>query len=158
MVAVSIRHEFAQHFRAPPRDAFDWLTDYTPDDHALMGLKGKRRFRAVSKDTIVIDDTAYSGGRAIRKRKLVKLDAKRLTYYNVLLTGPSRDTLVFYQILPDGDGESKVLYTEYEVIHPKKTPTEKQLAEIAEAESVAWHKEWGNLARAMESDLRAPRS
>ena len=158
MVAVSIRYEFSQHFRVPAPEAFKWCTDYSPNDHALMGIKGRRKFKRVSEDAIMIDDTIFPSGKAVAKKKLIRIDPQRLSYYNFHLTGPTKHSLYSYQIVPDGDGESRLDYTGYEVFYPKKPPTKKQLAEMAEAESVGWHKEWGNLARAMERELRGKRN
>jgi len=158
LVAVSIRHEFSQHFRVPAADAFAWCTDYSPTDHALMGLKGSRKSKRVSEDTVILDDTIYSSGKAVTKTKLVRTDAKRLSYYNIHLTGPTKHSLYFYQIVPDGDGESRLDYTGYEMCYPKKAPTKKQIAEMAEGESAVFRKEWGNLAKAMERELRGKRS
>ena len=155
MVAVvSTRYEFSQHFRVPAAEAFVWCTDYSPDDHALMGLNGRRKSTRVSGDTIILDDTIYPAGKGVNKKKLIKIDPKRMTYYNVHFTGPTKYSLYFYQIVPDGEGESRLDYTAYEVSYPKKAPSKKQLADMAEAESVSWHKEWGNLAKAMERELR----
>ncbi len=158
MVAVSTRYEFSQHFRVPPAEAFAWCTDYSPRDHALMGLKGKRMPTKTSEDAVVLDGTVFTSGKAVRKTKLVRKDPQRLTYYNIHLTGPTKHSLYFYQIVPDGEGESRLDYTGYEVFYPKKAPTKRQLAEMAEAESVVWRKEWGNLARAVEKELRGKRS
>jgi hypothetical protein len=157
LVAVSVRYEFSQHFRVPAAEAFVWATDYTPTDHALMGLKGHRRSTRVSHDTIMLDDTIFSGGREVRKKKLIRTDPNRMTYYNFHLTGPTKHSLYFYQIVPDGERESRLNYTAYEVTYPKKAPTKKQLADMAEAEALNWRREWGNLAKAMERELRGKR-
>jgi hypothetical protein len=157
LVAVSIRYDFSQHFRVSAPEAFRWCTDYAPGDHALMGIKGNRKFKRVSEDTIILDDTLFSEGRAVRKRKLVRIDAKRMTYYNIHLTGPTKHSLYFYQIVPEGDGESRLDYTGYEVYYPKKAPTKKRLADKA-AHSATWRREWGNLAKAMEREVRGKRS
>ena len=154
MVAVSRRVEYSQHFRVTPKEAFAWCTDYDPGDHARMGLKGRRRFTRLAEDTILLDDTVYHGNKPVRRTKLVKIDAKRLTYYNVHLAGPTRNSLIFYQIVPDGDGESRLDYTGYEVTYPSKRPTEKKLAEVGEADAADWRREWGSLAKAMERELR----
>ena len=65
MVAVSIRYEFSQHFRATPAEAFAWCTDYSPNDHALMGLKGKRKSTKISEDAFLLDDTMFPSGKAV---------------------------------------------------------------------------------------------
>ena len=154
MVAVSTRYEFVQHFRVPEQPAFKWCTDYSSKDHELMGVEGNRKVTRVSDDTVILDDTVYSDGRPIHKRKLVRLDQERLTYYNINLTGPTRNSLYLYQILPDGDGESKLAYTAYELYYPKVAPSKRQLSEMVETHSVVWRGEWDNLAKAMEAELR----
>ena len=157
LVAVSVRYEFSQHFRVPAAEAFRWCTDYSPTDHALMGLKGHRKSTRLSHDTIMLDDTIFSGGKGVRKKKLIRTDPNRMTYYNFHLTGPTKHSLYFYQIVPDGEGESRLDYTAYEVTYPKKAPTKIQLAGMAAAEAVNWRREWGNLAKAMEKELRGKR-
>lgn len=158
MVAVSIKYEFSQHFRVPAAEAFAWATDYSPNDHALMGVKGKRKSTRVSDGAIILDDTTQSSGKTVNKKKLIRLDPGRMSYFNVHLTGPTKHSLYFYRIVPDGEGESRLDYTGYEIFYPKKAPTKKQLAEMADAESVGWRTEWGNLAKAMEKELRGKRS
>jgi hypothetical protein len=154
LAAFSRRVEYSQHFNVPPSEAFAWCTDYDPGDHARMGLNGRRRFTRLAEDTVLLDDTVYRGNKPVRKTKLVKTDAKRMTYYNVHLTGPTRNSLYLYQIVPDGNGESRLDYTGYEVTYPNKRPTEKQLAQMDEVDAANWHRQWGSLARAMERELR----
>ena len=154
MVVVTLRYEFSQHFRVPAADAFEWLTDYSPRDHQLMGHKGVRKAARISDDTIILDDTVYPEGKAVHKKKLVKTDRKRLAYYNIHLTGPTKNSLYAYSIVPDGDGESRLDYTGYEVFYPKKAPTKMRLAVMAADEEVSWTREWGLLAKAMERELR----
>jgi hypothetical protein len=158
MDVVTLRYEFSQHFRVPAAEAFDWLTDYSPRDHALMGHKGVRKVKRLSDDTILLDDTVYPKGKAVHKRKLVKTDRKRLTYYNVLLTGPTKNSLYTYSIVPEGDGECRLDYTAYEIFETSKAPTKMRLAVMAADEEVTWTREWGLLATALERDLRKKRS
>lgn len=158
MAVVTIRYEFSQRFRVPAAQAFKWLTDYTPRDHALMGHKGARKVTRISDDTIVLDDTIYPDGKAVRKKKLIRTDHRRLAYYNVHLTGPTKNSLYTYKIVHEGEGESRLDYTGYEVFYPRKAPTEMQLAALAADEEVSWTREWGLLAEAMEKELRGKRS
>ena len=122
-----------------------------------MGLKGHRKVKKITHDTVLLTDTSYPGGKTLKKNKLIRLDPERLTYYNIHLDGPTKDSLYFYQIVPDGDGESKLIYTGYEVTYPKTAPTKKQVEEATKAETLSWRTEWGNLAKAMEKDLRRAR-
>jgi len=154
LVAVSVRYEFSQPFRVSAAAAFRWCTDYSPTDHALMGLKGRRKVKRISEDTVIVDDTLYPAGKAVRKTKLIRIDAKRMNYYNFHLTGPTKNSLYIYQIVPVGENSSRLDFSAYEVYYPKKAPTAEQLAENLSAESDSWHTEWGNLAREMEQDVR----
>jgi len=158
LVAVSIRYDFSQLFRVSAAAAFRWCTDYSPADHALMGLKGKRKVKRLSEDTLILDDTLYPAGRAVQKTKLIRIDHKRMHYYNIHLTGPTKNSLYFYQIVPISENSSRLDYTAYEIYYPKKAPSAEQLGAIRSAESASWHTEWGNLARAMEQDVRGTSS
>ena len=154
MVVVSTRYEFSQPFNVPAAQAFMWCTDYDSKDHNLMGLKGYRKVTKVSGDTVILQDTLYPQGKAETKKKLVKIDKERMTYFNFHLTGANKNSLYFYRIIAEGDGKSRLEYTGYELTYPKKAPTQKQLAAAAEADAAARTKEWGRLANAMERELR----
>jgi hypothetical protein len=158
LVVVSTRYEFSQSFSVPAAQAFAWCTDYDPKDHNLMGLKGFRKVTKVSGDTVILDDTLYPRGNAETKKKLVKVDKERMTYFNFHLTGANKNSLYFYRIIPEGEGKSRLEYTGYELTYPKKAPTKKQLAAAAEADAAARTEEWALLAKAMERDVRGKRS
>ncbi len=158
MVVVSTRYEFSQQFDVPAGQAFSWCTDYDAKDHNLMGLKGFRKVTRVSDDTLILEDTLYPKGRAVTKKKLIKIDKDRMAYFNLHLTGANKNSLYFYRIIPEGDGKSRLEYTGYELTYPKRAPTKKQLEATAEADAAARTKEWGLLAKAMERELRGKRS
>lgn len=153
MVVVSTRYEFSQHFRVSAEAAFRWCTDYDPLDHALMGNKGVRKATWVSDETVILEDTLYPAGRAVTRTKVVKIDRERMSYYNFHLTGPNKNSLYVYRITPDGEGESRLDYTGYELSYPKRAPTKKQMAAAAEADEASRTLEWGRLAKAMEEEL-----
>jgi hypothetical protein len=158
LVTVSTRYEFTQHFEVPADQAFMWCTDYDPKDHNLMGLKGFRKVTRISDDSVLLEDTLYPRGNAETKKKLVKIDIERMTYFNFHLTGANKNSLYFYRIIPEGDGKSRLEYTGYELTYPKKAPSKKQLAAAAEAGAAARTKEWGRLAKAMEREVRGKRT
>ena len=158
MVVVSTKYEFSQRFNVPAARAFEWCTDYDSKDHNLMGNKGFRRVTRVSDDTVFLEDTVYQDGRAVTKKKIIKIDKERMTYFNFHTTGANKNSLYFYRIIPEGDGKSRLEYTGYELTYPKRAPSKKQLAAAAEADAAARTKEWGRLADAMERELRGKRS
>lgn len=158
MVTVSTRYEFTQRFDVPAAQAFAWCTDYNAKDHNLMGLKGFRKVTKVSDDTVILEDTLYPHGKAVTKKKIVKIDREKMTYFNFHITGANKNSLYFYRIVPEGETKSRLDYTGYELTYPKKAPSKKQLAATAEADDAARTREWGRLAKAMESELRGTRS
>jgi len=158
LVVVSTKYEFSQSFNVPAAKAFRWCTDYHSDDHKLMGNRGFRKVTRVSDDTVILEDTLYPQGKAVTKKKLIKVDEERMTYFNFHLTGSNKNSLYFYRIIPEGDGMSRLEYTGYELTYPKKAPTKRQLAATAEADAATRTKEWGRLAKAMERDVRAKRA
>lgn len=158
MVIVSTRYEFSQHFDVPAAEAFMWCTDYDAKDHNLMGNKGLRKVTRVSDDTLILEDTLYPRGRAVTKKKLIKIDKDTMTYFNFHLTGANKNSLYFYRIIPEEGDKSRLEYTGYELTYPKKAPTKKELAASAEADAATRTKEWGRLAEAMERELRGKRS
>jgi len=158
LVVVSTKYEFSQRFNVPAARAFEWCTDYDSKDHNLMGNKGFRRVTRVSDDTVFLEDTVYQDGRAVTKKKIIKIDKERMTYFNFHTTGANKNSLYFYRIIPEGDGKSRLEYTGYELTYPKRAPSKKQLAAAAEADAAARTKEWGRLADAMERELRGKRS
>ncbi|MDA4116525.1 MAG: hypothetical protein OK442_08230 [Thaumarchaeota archaeon] len=158
MVTVSTRYEFSQRFNVPAVQAFAWCTDYDSKDHNLMGLRGFRKVTRISDDTVILEDTLYPEGKAVTKKKIVKIDKERMTYFNFHTTGANKNSLYFYRIIPDGESKSRLEYTGYELTYPKKAPSKKQLAATAEADGAARTKEWGLLADAMEKELRGKRS
>ena len=158
MVIVSTRYEFTQHFKVPADQAFRWCTDYDPKDHNLMGNKGFRKVTRVSDDSVLLEDTLYPRGKAVTKKKLIKIDKERMTYFNFHLTGANKNSLYFYRIIPEPEGKSRLEYTGYELTYPKKAPSKKELAATAEADAATRTKEWGRLAKAMEKEVRGKRS
>ena len=158
LVVVSIKYEFSQPFKVPAAQAFRWCTDYDADDHKLMGNRGFRKVTRVSGDTVILEDTLYPQGKAVTKKKVIKIDKERMTYFNFHLTGANKNSLYFYRIIPEGDGKSRLEYTGYELTYPKKAPAKRQLAATALADADARTKEWGRLAKAMERDVRAKRT
>jgi hypothetical protein len=157
LVVVSTRYEFSQPFKVPADQAFIWCTDYDSEDQTLMGLKGFRKVTRISDDTVILEDTLYPKGKAVTKKKLVKIDKERMTYFNFHMTGANKNSLYFYRIIPEGDGKSRLEYTGYELTYPKRAPTKKQLAAAAMADAASRTKEWGRLAEAMEREVRAKR-
>jgi hypothetical protein len=148
-----VRYRFIQLFSVPAVTAFGWCVDYEPHDLGLMRLKGERRIRRITEDAIILHETTYSKGRAVRKTKLVRLDPAHLTWSNTHVAGPYRHSQFLYRILPAGRNSSKLDFTGLLLIRSRTKLTPKKLKQIADDERKQDSRSWKNLAKAMSRDL-----
>ncbi len=76
MQAFSVSYRFTQRFPVPAQEAFDWATDYQPNDLALMGEEGKRTIQKITEDAIILkEDITHARGKT-SKVKLVRLNPR----------------------------------------------------------------------------------
>ncbi len=157
MPLISVNFEFRQRFKVPAKEAYAWATDYRPDDHALMGQRGRRKIERIRDDALILTDTYLNeGGASVTKKRLVRLYPERLSWTNTHLAGPNRHSQFLYVIVPEGRNASHLHFTGREIRSAGKL-TAKQLAalvaEVRKDDAALWKR----LARAMESDRKPAR-
>lgn len=153
MDSYSIRYRFSQSFDFPAKAAFDWCTDYRPDDLARMGKKGARRIERINEDTLILADTYASDDGSVTKRRLVRLHPGRLAWTNTHLTGPNKHSQFWYQIVSRGSGKSRLEFTALQVNYGKRPPPAR-IAGMAEELRADDAGAWSLLAKEMRKDLR----
>ncbi len=151
---ASVTYQFTQPLSLPARQAYEWCTNYQPDDLALMKEKGQRKIQRITQDTIILTEEISSGRKKIRKTKLVKLDPAELSWYNVHIAGPNRHSTFLYKIRPDGKTRSRLTFTGLFVVYDKPPPTARKLRQIAYREKRYDANAWKQLARAMTADKK----
>ena len=110
MQAFSLSYKFIQRFPVPAQEAFEWATDYQPNDLTLMGEDGKRTIQKITKDTIILkEDIMHRRGRT-SKVKLVRLNPRALSWHNIHIRGPNKYSEFLYQITPEGKSRSKLTF------------------------------------------------
>jgi hypothetical protein len=154
MQAFSVSYKFSQHFRVPAREAFDWATDYQPNDLALMGEEGKRTIRKVTEDTIVLKEDITHAGRRISKVKLVKLNPRALSWHNIHIRGPNKYSAFIYEITPEGKSRSRLTFTGLLVLYGMNRLSPQKLKQIAAREKKYDSKAWQLLAKAMTTEYQ----
>lgn len=154
MLVFSISYKFNQHLPVPAREAFDWCTDYLPNDLALMGEKGKRRINIVAADTVILEEQVVHGGKRISKIKLVKLNRPAFSWHNIHLQGPNKYSEFIYQIAPEGPHKSKLTFTGLLLVYSTKRINRQTLRQIANREKGYDSRIWKRLASEMAKDLR----
>ena len=153
MFANPVNYKFSQRFRVPAKQAYKWCTNYQPTDLALMNEEGQRKIRKVTEDTVILTETLNQNGKRIRKIKLVKLNPRNMSWYNIQILGPNKNSVFIYQIVPEGKTRSKLAYTGFLVVYSKVGFTPKRIKHIAIHEKRVDANAWKLLARAMEKDI-----
>ena len=160
MQAFSVSYTFTQRFPVPAQEAFDWATDYQPNDLALMGEEGKRTIQKITEDTIILKEDITHTRVKTSKVKLVRLNPRTLSWHNIHIRGPNKYSEFLYEITPEGKGRSKLTFTGLLVLYSKDRLSSQKLKQIASREKHYDSKAWKRLANAMakEHQRRAKRN
>jgi len=153
MVCYTVHYRFSQSFPFPVEDAFAWASDYDPGDIRLMGMDGTREIERIDEDTIVLDDAFVTGGRTVRKRRLVRLFPELHALTNTRLSGPNRHSQFIYQFVGEGENGSRLDFTGAQVNRADAVPSSAEVAALAKAYATEDAALWVNLAEAMKRDL-----
>ncbi len=154
VMPCAIRYCFSQRFPVSARKAYEWCTDYSPEDHVLMGdtTGVKRQITRVTDDTVVLTDTFHVGDGFVEKQKLVQLYPDRLRWVATHLTGPNKYSQFIYEISAEGNGASSLEFTGLHLEYKEGLDSEavKALAAKLRKEDAA---AWKLLAKAMKKEL-----
>jgi hypothetical protein len=152
-----IRYSFRQPFAVSAHEAFAWCTDYTENDHTLMGHRNaKRQIQHIAKSTLIISDTFQTSAGPVEKQKLVELYPNQLAWNATHLTGPIRYSQFQYQIVPDGPDQSHLEFTGL-VLDYGKDLKWAEIEALAEQLCSEDANTWQHLANAMAKDLSSKR-
>jgi len=151
MKSYSIRYRFTQPFGVPAAMAYEWCTDFKPDDIARMGMKGTRKVERLNDDTIILTDKLQ--GEREGKRRLVRLNPDRLSWTSTHLTGSNRFSQFWYRIDPNGPDESRLEFTGLQVNYGEP-PALARIAEMANELAIVDSGDWLLLAKEMHKELR----
>jgi hypothetical protein len=150
-----VRYGFEQHFRVPALKAYQWCTDYTPDDPALMGEKNSsREIRRLTKEVMILVDT-YSGiAGSQSKKRLVCLYPDKFSWTSTHLTGTNKYSQFLYQIVAAGEACCHLVFTGLHLDYSIKEDASREEIEhtsndLRRIDSEAWKK----LAAEMEKNV-----
>ena len=152
---TNVNYRFSQRFRVSAERAYQWCTDYDPNDLALMQEKGRRKIKWISKNALILVDTAYVGDgrtkKAVSKTKLVRLNPMEKSWTNTHIAGPVKYSQFLYKIVREGKDRSRLDFRGLQ-LEPREMTREEVAAlvrKVREEDSLAWK----HLARAMEEEL-----
>lgn len=149
-----IKYQFIQRFNLPARKAYEWCTDFTPQDPVLMQEEASREVKAITENTFILTDKIQVGGETIIKQKLVCLYPNRLMWTSTHLTGPAKHSQFIYEIKSVTRSRSRLKFTALHLARDlregiAKTHIEQLSKKLRKADSEVWK----NLAREMEKEI-----
>jgi hypothetical protein len=153
---TEVEYVFEQRFRVPARFAYEWSTDYTPEDLQISGQSGTRRIERLSEKAVILTDTRPGDdGKAVAKSRLVHLYPETLSWTNTHVSGPRQHSQFLYTVRPDGPDASILRFQGRELVPmaPKGSPAfvQERAATLSRDDSALWKV----LAGAMEKDYAA---
>jgi hypothetical protein len=149
-----IRYHFSQRFPVPASKAYQWCTDYSPEDHALMGdAAAERHITRVTDTTIILTDLFHTSKGNVEKQKLVQLYPDRLSWISTHLTGPNKYSQFIYEISAEGDGASRLDFTALHLEYEKENLDSEAIKSLAEKLKKEDSETWKLLAKAMAKEL-----
>jgi len=149
-----VRYRFSTPFKASAERAYAWCTDYRPDDIARMGMSGKRRIERINDDTLLLTDVFDTGSEKVTKKKMVRLNPERLSWTSTYLNGALKYSQFLYEVVPTGEGRSKLNFTGLQVFWGP-SPNAEGSAEIRRRLTMEDSADWRVLADALNSDLKS---
>ncbi|MCW4031693.1 MAG: hypothetical protein NWE80_04945 [Candidatus Bathyarchaeota archaeon] len=149
-----IKYQFSQKFNLPARKAYEWCTNFTPQDPFLMREKATREVESITENTFILTDKFRVEGETTIKQKLVCLYPNRLMWTSTHLTGPAKHSQFIYEIKSTTRTTSRLKFTALHLAHDLKEGTVKNSVEqLAEELRKADAHVWKNLAREMEKEM-----
>jgi hypothetical protein len=148
---VSVRYQFSQRLSVSAQKAFDWCTDFSPEDNSLMGdTNAQREIISVADGSLLLKDTFQTPAGTVEKQKLVALYPEQLRWISTHLSGPNRYSQFLYAITPQGKDAAVLEFTALHIEHDDKADAEALAERLCREDAAAWIR----LAKAMAEDLK----
>ncbi|MDR2719813.1 MAG: hypothetical protein LBC03_03295 [Nitrososphaerota archaeon] len=151
---LSLRYKFSQSFTVPPKQAYLWCTDFSSQDHQLMGHNNaKRQVIPISEGVVILKDVFYTSDGDVEKQKLVHLYPDLLSWTSTHLTGPNKHSQFRYEILTEACG-CRLDYEALHVEYGKDILSSNEVLRFTELLCRADLEVWRFLALALEQGLK----
>lgn len=150
-----IRYHFTQAFDVPAKEAYEWCTDFTPQDHQLLEEENaKREVLKISDSTIMLKEVFQTANGIIKKEKLVQLYPDKFSWVSTHLSGPNKYSQFIYEISETSTSTSCLDFTALHLEKSNKELSRKEVEAIAENLCKYDSNVWRLLAKAIIRELR----
>ena len=150
----TISYHFSQSFPVSAQKAYQWSTDFTPQDHSLMGeVNAERQVIHLSDGVLVLKEIFHSSSGNIEKQKLVHIYPDQFSWVSTHLTGPNKYSQFIYEISAKGNNASRLNFTAHHIEHKKETMSKTDIVLFADKLCKYDSNVWKLLAKAMENEL-----
>lgn len=154
MAAYTVRYGFRQRFHAPARAAYEWCTDFRPDDAAMAGRSTRRTVERLAPETLILRDLPAPGARAAApKVRLVHLDPRTMSWTNTHIDGPARLSQFLYRTVPEGRTRSRLDFSGVELRRAARAPRPAALADEARRLRSEDYDLWRRFARVLDAEI-----
>jgi hypothetical protein len=149
----SIRYCFSQHFAVPTKVAYEWCTNYQPNDYTLTGNSNTKRIVTwLTKSTVILKDIIPTDNGILEKEKLVHLYPDKLMWISTHLTSPNKYSQFLYQITAESAEACRLDFTALHLEH-KDNFTQKDLKTLKDELCRGDSDIWRLFAEAMKKEL-----
>ena len=154
IIPTVIPYSFSQSFQVTSQKAYEWSTDFTADDHTLMGEKEtKRQVMHLSDNIIILKETLHTDSGDIAKQKLVHLYPNQLSWVSTHLTGPNKHSQFIYKMSAKDHNASYLSFNAHHIEYQKEFMTTEEIAFLKGKLCNYDLNVWKLLAKAMEKEL-----
>ena len=153
-MSYAIRYRFSQRFAVSAQEAYNWCTDFQPEDHALMGEENaKREVRWLTDSTIILKETFHSDKGDVVKEKLVQFYSDRFMWVSTHISGVNMYSQFIYEIISEAEC-SRLDFTALHIEHTE--PLSKKRFKALADELLSYDSGvWKRLAKTMEKELKS---
>jgi hypothetical protein len=148
----TINYKFSQTFNISAQAAYEWCTDFDPDDPALMAEgNATREVKKLTDKTLILKETFRQEKDTIIKEKLVQFYPDRLMWISTHISGPNKHSQFIYEIAAETDHSSRLDFTAQHIEH-KTGMSHSEIMKLEEDLCRYDSDVWKLLAKAMENE------
>jgi hypothetical protein len=148
---LSVRYQFTQLLPVSANQAFDWCTEFGPEDNTVMAVaNAQRQITNIADGALIIKDVFHTPAGTIEKQKLVQLYPDIYTWTSTHLAGPNKHSQFLYQIAPQSKDACILTFKAHHLEYDKEADAGFLAEKLCKDDSNTWKL----LAKAIEKEFK----